>query len=51
MCIHYSTRRERVLFFDYASIYALSKRWPTVFQLMTFQMAEKYSALRFSYCR
>lgn len=33
------------------SAYAFSKRWPTVFQLMTFQMAEKYSALRFSYCR
>lgn len=32
-------------------IYALSNRWPTVFQLTTFQMAEKYSALRFSYCR
>ena len=32
-------------------VQSFSKREPTVFQLMTFQIASKYSALRFSYCR
>lgn len=32
-------------------LYAFSNRWATAFQFTTFQMAEKYSALRFSYCR